>query len=71
MPKASNSPTRRDDEGIAGHEILTLSSRDWEALLAALDDDRPRPELLAAVQRYRARRRCGSPSLTKPPPSDP
>ena len=40
--------------------MLTLTSRDWEVFLAALDDDRPRPELLAAVERYRARRRCGS-----------
>jgi hypothetical protein len=35
------------------HEILTLTRRDWEAFLAALDDiDRPRPRLVEAARRY-------------------
>jgi uncharacterized protein (DUF1778 family) len=42
---------------VAEHEALTLSPRDWEAFLAALDDvDRPRPRLAAAVRRYQSRR---------------
>jgi Protein of unknown function (DUF1778) len=41
----------------AEHETLTLSPRDWEAFLAALDDaDRPRPRLEAAARRYQSRR---------------
>ncbi|HXU31521.1 MAG TPA: DUF1778 domain-containing protein [Thermoanaerobaculia bacterium] len=46
----------RAKEVVAEHETLTLSPRDWEAFLTALDDDRPRPELEAAVRRYRKRR---------------
>ncbi|HEV7672722.1 MAG TPA: DUF1778 domain-containing protein [Thermoanaerobaculia bacterium] len=46
----------RAQEVVAEHETLTLSPRDWEAFLTALDDDRPRPELEAAVRRYRKRR---------------
>jgi uncharacterized protein (DUF1778 family) len=35
----------------------TLTPRDWEAFLSALEDtDRPRPLLEAAVHRYRGRR---------------
>lgn len=46
----------RAKEVVAEHETLTLSPRDWEAFIAALDDDRPRPELEAAVRRYHKRR---------------
>lgn len=46
----------RAKEVIAEHETLTLSPADWEAFLKALDDDRPRPRLEAAVERYRRRR---------------
>lgn len=47
----------RAKEVVAEHESLTLSSRDWEAFLAALDEaDRPRPRLEAAARRYRSRR---------------
>ena len=47
----------RAKEVLAEHETLTLSPRDWEAFLAALDQpDRPRPRLAAAVRRYRGRR---------------
>jgi uncharacterized protein (DUF1778 family) len=45
----------RAKEVVAEHETLTLSPRDWEAFLAALDDDRPRPKLEAAVRMYRQR----------------
>jgi uncharacterized protein (DUF1778 family) len=44
-------------EVVAEHETLTLTPRDWEAFLAALDDtDRPRPRLAAAARRYQSRR---------------
>ena len=47
----------RAKEVVAEHETLTLTPRDWEAFLAALDDaDRPRPRLAAAVSRYHSRR---------------
>ncbi len=40
---------------IAEHEALSLSPRDWEAFLAALDEsDRPRPRLAAAARRYQS-----------------
>jgi uncharacterized protein (DUF1778 family) len=43
---------------VAEHETLTLTPRDWDAFLAALDDaDRPRPRLAAAARRYQDRRR--------------
>lgn len=43
---------------ISEHETLTLSARDWEAFLTALDEvEKPRPRLEAAVGRYRERRR--------------
>jgi uncharacterized protein (DUF1778 family) len=46
----------RAKEVVAEHETLTLSPRDWEAFLAALDDaDRPRPRLAAAARRYQSR----------------
>lgn len=46
----------RAREVVAEHESLTLSPRDWEAFLSALDNaHRPRPRLEAAVQRYRDR----------------
>ena len=36
-------------------ESLTLTQRDWEAFVAALDNlDKPRPKLDAAMKRYRA-----------------
>jgi uncharacterized protein (DUF1778 family) len=47
----------RAKEVVAEHETITLSPRDWEAFLSALDEERPRPELEAAVRRYRERRR--------------
>ena len=47
----------RAKEVVAEHETLTLTPRDWDAFLAALDDaDRPRPRLAAAARRYRSRR---------------
>jgi len=46
----------RAKQVVAEHETLTLTPRDWEAFLTALYDDRPRPELEAAVRRYRKRR---------------
>ena len=48
----------RAKEVVAEHEVLTLTPRDWEAFLTALDDaDRPRPRLEAAARRYLERRR--------------
>lgn len=42
---------------IADHESLTLTPRDWNAFLNALDEtDKPRPKLAAAIQRHQARR---------------
>lgn len=42
---------------IAEHESLTLSPRDWDAFLTALDEsDKPRPKLAAAMHRYQNRR---------------
>lgn len=36
-------------------ETLTLTPRDWEAFVTALDHlDQPRPKLTAAMERYRA-----------------
>jgi uncharacterized protein (DUF1778 family) len=47
----------RAKEVVAEHETLTLTPRDWEAFLAALDDaDRPRPRLKSAARRYQGRR---------------
>ena len=47
----------RAKEVVAEHELMTLTPRDWDAFLAALDDTgRPRPRLAAAAQRYRSRR---------------
>lgn len=47
----------RAKEVVAEHESLTLTPRDWEAFLAALDDaDRPRPRLTAAARRHQSRR---------------
>jgi len=43
---------------VGEHETLTLSSRDWNAFLAALDEtDKPCPRLEAAAGRYRERRK--------------
>jgi uncharacterized protein (DUF1778 family) len=47
----------RAKEVVAEHETLTLTPREWDAFLMALDDaDRPRPRLEAAARRYRSRR---------------
>jgi len=47
----------RAKEVVAELETLTLTPRDWEAFLEALDDaDRPRPRLAAAARRYQSRR---------------
>lgn len=47
----------RAKEVVAEHETLTLTPRDWDAFLAALDDvDRPRPRLAEAARRYQSRR---------------
>ena len=47
----------RAKEVVAQHETLTLSSRDWDAFLTALDQaDKLRPRLEAAARRYRERR---------------
>jgi uncharacterized protein (DUF1778 family) len=47
----------RAKEVVAEHETLTLTPRDWDAFVAALDDaDRPRPRLTEAARRYRSRR---------------
>lgn len=47
----------RAKEVVAEHEALTLTPRDWEAFLSALDDaERPRPRLAAAARRYQGRR---------------
>jgi uncharacterized protein (DUF1778 family) len=47
----------RDKEVVTEHEALTLTPRDWEAFLTALDGaDRPRPRLAAAARRYRSLR---------------
>lgn len=36
-------------------DALTLTQRDWDAFIAALDSlDKPRPKLAAAMERYRA-----------------
>jgi len=44
-------------EQVAEVETVTLTLRDWEAFLAALDDaDRPRPRLATAVRRCQSRR---------------
>ena len=51
--------TTRDEHEEAGaeHQTLTLTSRGWEAFLAALDGaHRPRPHLATAVRRYQSRR---------------
>ncbi len=38
---------------LADSETVTLSSRDWEAFFAALDNPgKPRPKLKAAMDRY-------------------
>jgi len=45
----------RAQQVLGEAESLTLSPRDWEVFVAALDNlDKPRPKLAAAVQRYRA-----------------
>lgn len=47
----------RAKEIVAEHETLTLTPRNWDAFLAALDDvDRPRPRLAEAARRYQSRR---------------
>ena len=39
-------------EVVAEQEAIVLSPADWNAFLAALDDDVPRPRLEAAARRY-------------------
>jgi len=40
---------------LAESEMITLSSRDWNAFVKALDNaDKPRPKLSAAMKRHRA-----------------
>lgn len=52
-----SSAADRAKEIVAEHEAVTLTTRDWEAFLAALDNaDRTRPRLAAAARRYRSRR---------------
>jgi uncharacterized protein (DUF1778 family) len=47
----------RAKEVVAEHETLTLTPRDWDAFITALDNaDRPRPRLEAAARRYWSRR---------------
>jgi uncharacterized protein (DUF1778 family) len=47
----------RAKEVVAEHETLTLTPRDWEAFLAAVDNaDRPRPRLKTAARRYLSKR---------------
>jgi uncharacterized protein (DUF1778 family) len=47
----------RAKEVVAEHETLTLTPRDWEAFLVALDSaDRPRPRLAEAARRHQDRR---------------
>jgi uncharacterized protein (DUF1778 family) len=49
--------SERAREVVAQHEAMTLSSRDWDAFLKALDEpERPRPQIEEAVRRYRRRR---------------
>ena len=45
---------------LAETEMITLSSRDWNAFVKALDDaDKRRPKLSAAVKRHRDWQRTG------------
>lgn len=47
----------RAKEVVAKHETMILTTEDWEAFLAALDNaERPRPRLAAAARRYQSRR---------------
>jgi uncharacterized protein (DUF1778 family) len=40
---------------LAEQEMMTLTSRDWNAFAKALDNaDKPRPKLSAAMKRHRA-----------------
>ncbi|QTR52840.1 DUF1778 domain-containing protein [Thiothrix unzii] len=42
---------------VAEQESLMLTTNDWNAFVNALDEtDKPRPRLVAAMQRYHARR---------------
>lgn len=44
----------RARELVAEHEVVTLTSADWEALIAAIDNtEKPRPRLAAAAKKYR------------------
>ncbi len=48
-----SSAVERAKEVVAEHEALSLTLRDGEAFLVALDDsDRTRPRLAAAARRY-------------------
>jgi uncharacterized protein (DUF1778 family) len=56
MPGATQDD-RSDQRVSSDLKVETLTLRDWEAFLAALDaTDRPRPRLVAAARRYRSRR---------------
>lgn len=53
---------QRARELLTEHEALTLSSRDWEAFLTALDrEEAPSPRLQDAAQRYLEQRRDHEP----------
>ncbi|HEX4954412.1 MAG TPA: DUF397 domain-containing protein [Thermoanaerobaculia bacterium] len=58
MPAPKTDHQKQIDERISISEpTLTLTPREWDAFLIALDDsERPRPRLARAVQRYLARR---------------
>lgn len=44
----------RAKQVLAESESLTLTARDWEAFVTALDNsDKPRPKLSAAMRRHR------------------
>jgi uncharacterized protein (DUF1778 family) len=49
-----NAGQLRARQVLAESEAVTLTPRDWDAFVTALDEiDKPRPKLAAAVQRYR------------------
>ena len=50
------SAAREHAQSVLGEtESITLTPRDWDAFMAALDHlDKPRPKLTAAMQRYHA-----------------
>ncbi len=41
-------------KNISKNETVTLTARDWKALIKALDNaDKPKPKLAAAIRQYR------------------